>query len=596
MTKIETIREDTYCDLLKKLHQYHKCSLIRPTGFGKTWMLTKLIQEPEFKNILYLYPIQVIKNTVIERYYDDISAEDASIDEETIQTADALKTIPNVTLMTYNKLARLSIKEINSLKFDLIIFDEVHRLGAEKSKLNVSRLIACNKNAYFVGATATPNRMDGFDVINVFFNDISVFDYNAHDAFKDGLLKRPYYCYCTYDIQGDIKNTEKELNEPAFTAGITDVETSMSEMIFKKHVIEASKLYNMQTVIKETCDECLADTSYMKFIIFFSSTRNLNSKKDTVREWYQTAFPNHKIRPLVIISETQTLADNINKLSELKHDTNTIDLIFCIDMLNMGYHVNDLSGIMMYRGTSSDIIYIQQLGRALSSGAENPCIVFDVVDNLHRKAVFDLQTKANKIASKQKNTVSSIGYHVNSNGQIVDKDDAESPFVLQSDGSVTDLLGNKTNLMLSEQNIVIEKPDYNTPDWKTNSNAILPEDLVATRHEATYRELIAKLVAEPMHQRCKMAINAHFRRWCERKGYPYPISDEQLKDLYGISKHDFKNDFIEILRTNHLDYPLQDAAKLLAIGENDGIPPLRIFARIRNVSIAQILDLLEITE
>lgn len=57
-------------------------------------------------------------------------------------------------------------------------------------------------------------------------------------------------------------------------------------------------------------------------------------------------------------------------------------------MMNMGYHVDDLTGIIMYRGTKSGTVYIQQLGRILSSGASNAGIVIDVVDNIHQHSVY----------------------------------------------------------------------------------------------------------------------------------------------------------------------------------------------------------------
>lgn len=605
MPATKDVRQRTYEDLLEKLNQHHKCALIRPTGFGKTWMLTSLIQEPQFKTILYLYPIQVIKNTVVAKYFDDIedvsnaTDEDNFTDEETLETLHEMQEIENVILMTYNKLARLSVQEIKDMSFDLVIFDEVHRIGAPKTKAAVSKLFAYNADSYFVGATATPNRTDAFDVVNTFFNDITVFEYNAHDAFQDGLLLKPYYCYCTYDINGDVKNSQKNIKEPAFIAGkdFTDKDTVIATEIFNKKLIEISHIYNMEHVIQETCTNYLPSTDYMKFIVFFSTMSQMDDKSESVEYWFKKAFPSHKISSLTITSKNTKTAKNVDKLENLVPRPNRIDLIYCIDMLNMGYHVNDLSGILMYRGTSSDIIYIQQLGRALSSGAENPCIVFDVVDNLHRKAVFDLQVNNTKLTkTKKKNTTISCGWHVNDQGKIVDKDGDEAPVKINVDGTIVDLLDNKTNFVLNDDNTVTDKNDYEIPDWKLNSNTILPEDIIATGHEATYRELIAKLVAEPIHQRCKMAITAHFERWCKKHKYKYPITDEELKSLYGTSKEDFKKEFVCILKANKLNYPLQDAAKLLAIGEAKGIPPLRMFARIRNVSIEQILDLLDLSQ
>ena len=51
-------------------------------------------------------------------------------------------------------------------------------------------------------------------------------------------------------------------------------------------------------------------------------------------------------------------------------------------MLNEGLHVSDISGVIMLRPTSSPIIYMQQLGRALSVGHNSEPIVFDIVNNV----------------------------------------------------------------------------------------------------------------------------------------------------------------------------------------------------------------------
>ena len=112
---------------------------------------------------------------------------------------------------------------------------------------------------------------------------------------------------------------------------------------------------------------------------------------------------------------------------------------------------------------------------------------------------------------------------------------------------------------------------------------------------ATYRELLAKAVAEPMSQRCRMAIHIHFRKWCEAMNVPYPITKEELNRMNNVSSDDFVEHFRTLLASKHLDYPLQDAEQLLAFGEDDTDRiPLRICAKIKNVSVRAILDLLEL--
>lgn len=586
MCKVEDIRTKTYEDLLVKLKEHGKCAVIRPTGFGKTFMLTSLLNEKKYQNILYLYPIQVVKNTVVDRFFENMEGDDEdAFDEETLETLKALQEIDGVTLMTYSKLVRLKTADFKSMTYDLIICDELHRIGAPKTKLAISKLIANNKNAHLVGATATPNRSDAFDVVNTYFNDITTFEYNAHDAFKDGLLKKPYYCYCTYDLETDLK-------EAAFMAG-EDVDDIKVTEVLNKNLIEISNIYNMENIIKTTCDKYLPDTNYMKFIIFFSTMKQMSDKLDDVKGWFKAAYPNHNIDTLIITSENAETTANINKLESLEKCDNHIDLVCCIDMLNMGYHVNNLSGILMYRGTSSDIIYIQQLGRALSSGASHSAIVFDVVDNLHRKGVFDLQVNESKelSESKRRNTTISCGWKVNDKGIIVDQDGDEAPLVLK-DGNVYDNMGNMTNFVVAPTGEIIDDENYKPDSMKARCNRIEPEDIIATGNEATYRELIAKLVAEPMHQRCKMALELHFRKWCIANGLPYPITNDEMQRISELTKEDFLKEFEQNINNISPDYPLHDVEKLLSLAEADGVPPLRLFAKLKNVSIPQILNVL----
>ena len=75
-TKVEVNRKATYNDLITKLSKApHNVALPRPTGWGKTWLATELISSKKYKNILYVYPAEVIRQTVVDRYYHDYDEE-----------------------------------------------------------------------------------------------------------------------------------------------------------------------------------------------------------------------------------------------------------------------------------------------------------------------------------------------------------------------------------------------------------------------------------------------------------------------------------------------------------------------------------------
>lgn len=535
MQNVEQIREKTRKDLEEKLQAYGKCALVRCTGFGKTWLLSSLTQK--YNKVLYLYPAEVIKNTVenvvkkskASKKMQDIEEENMSKQFQAKLKAECEELdTHNITFMTYMKLIRLSDEDFEALlEYDLIIFDECHRLGAEKTRLAVDKLFETCSDAKFIGATATPDRSDSFDVIDTFFDNIVVYPYTLHDAIQDGIIKKPYYCYCTYDIETDLK-------EAALTAG-EDVNNITVREVLKSKLIEISQIYNLETIIKDTITKYAKEQNYLKFIVFFDGFKQLKNKGEDVRGWFQKAFPNYSINALTITSQTKQESENVAKLDELVYRDKGIDLIYCVDMLNMGYHVNDLTGIVMYRGTSSSIIFNQQLGRALSTGNENSCIVFDIVDNLHRKCVYELYDKS-KVRKRKRKTLPT----------------AEA----MTEIDVTDMIKEEIDELREQFKEDRESSGLEPEKWWKFCNDFGPEDLYATGHEATYRELIAKAVAEPVAQRCKRAQEEHFKRWCIMNSQPYPSTRAELikKDL---------------------------------------MPPLEPYARWQNVTVGQILDEME---
>ena len=79
---------------------------------------------------------------------------------------------------------------------------------------------------------------------------------------------------------------------------------------------------------------------------------------DKVPEWFSLIDPHpHVYRAYADDPSTSKAFANF-KVDESEH----LKLLFCIDMLNEGIHVNGVSGVILLRPTISPIIYKQQIG------------------------------------------------------------------------------------------------------------------------------------------------------------------------------------------------------------------------------------------
>lgn len=477
---ISKLRNDTYLNAKRVLAETNDCVIIRPTGFGKTGILTKFIDD--YTNILYLYPSDVVRQAVLRFYYQNNIPDD--------------KTIDNVTFMTYTKLAMMKKSEILNLpQYDCIILDECHKVGAIKTCNKLDMLLDSQRETHtchLIGATATPDRMDSVDEISRYFGINKCFEYNLHNAFQDNVLQRPYYFFCKYADTDNLDKMVKDLTD----SELRKIYKKKSEISLRNdlsaRMIEMADMFNMENVVYNICEQYAPSTEYMKFVCFFSSFDSIKTNGPKVKEWFSKAYPTHKVHTLEITSETTDTHANVHKLRHMTATSNKIDLIFTCDMMNMGYHVDDLTGIVMYRGTKSGTVYIQQLGRILSSGASNAGIVIDVVDNIHQHSVYRVLDGTSIYTKNAKTRMTSL--------QKKKDDDVQhntSKFTKRDDAELKGLERRFSNPEKMKQFFA--------------SNTLQKEDLIAIDYEASYRELIAKTVAEAKSMRCRQA----WARWLE---------------------------------------------------------------------------------
>ncbi len=122
----------------------------------------------------------------------------------------------------------------------------------------------------------------------------------------------------------------------------------------------------------------LEESHLGKYIVFCANLDHLNEMKGLATEWFCGVDPEPHIYTAYADDPKTGQEFEAFKADESAH----LKLLYCIDMLNEGIHVEGVDGVILLRPTVSPTIYKQQVGRALAAGGKKTPIIFDIVMNI----------------------------------------------------------------------------------------------------------------------------------------------------------------------------------------------------------------------
>ena len=128
----------------------------------------------------------------------------------------------------------------------------------------------------------------------------------------------------------------------------------------------------------EEAEAHLEESHLGKYIVFCASFDHLNEMKGLATEWFCGVDPEPHIYTAYAEDPKTGQEFEAFKADESAH----LKLLYCIDMLNEGIHVEGVDGVILLRPTVSPTIYKQQVGRALAAGGKKTPIIFDIVMNI----------------------------------------------------------------------------------------------------------------------------------------------------------------------------------------------------------------------
>jgi len=212
--------------------------------------------------------------------------------------------------------------------FDYIIIDETHRAGAR----TYQKVLDYFQPKFLLGMTATPERMDGFDIFALFDHSIG-YEIRLQRAMEERLLS-PFHYFGVTDITVD----GEELDDKS------DFNLLVSEERVNR-IIGIAQNYG-------------CDNGIPRGLIFCS-------RVDEAEEL--SRLFNLRGLATLALSGKDSEEDRLNAIDRLETDNlaNKLDYVFTVDIFNEGVDIPKINQIIMLRPTQSAIIFVQQLGRGL---------------------------------------------------------------------------------------------------------------------------------------------------------------------------------------------------------------------------------------
>lgn len=352
--ELQPHQKEAYEKVLEKFSKSNRTSVIFPTGCGKSFIALKLLEDNKEKRALFISPSHEI-NRQLRSYIEKYIGKDK---------------LPKLTLYLYQGLFKMSDEVMRNLKPEIIVMDEIHRAGAEKWEEKVRKLIEMYPNAKVLGVTATPERMDEKNMVEEMFEENIASEITLQEAIRKGIVKPPKYVTAIYSFKKELDDIKNK---------IVQCENADKKNTLIDKYNKAKNMLDKADGLPEIFCKNMTEKSG-KYIVFCKDTNHIRKMIEESKIWLKDIDSNPEIYVATYENTKQANSRQIKDFENSK--TNHLKLLFSVDKLNEGLHVEDIDGVIMLRPTKSRIIYLQQLGRVLSSdkNRKQP-IVFDIVNN-----------------------------------------------------------------------------------------------------------------------------------------------------------------------------------------------------------------------
>lgn len=319
--------------------------VILPTGMGKTIFAAL---DAKRLNVRTLFIVH--KNDILTEAYDKFNAVWPEVSKGFFNATEK-DTTSQLIFASKDTLYRDgNIDQFQPNDFDYIIIDEVHHSSCTTYK----KITDYFTPKYMLGLTATPERQDRTDILELFDYNI-YYELPQREAIECGYLSGFKY----YGLKDDIDYSQIRHNGVHYD--VADLGRKLNipernEAIFQKYSILANN--------KKSIGFCV----------------NIKHAIDMAG-----FFRRKGIAAAAVHSDTTLLSAEQKKAYIQDFRDNSLQILFTVDLFNEGVDFPDVEALLFLRPTESKTIFIQQLGRGLRlSPNKSHVIVLDFIGNFKK--------------------------------------------------------------------------------------------------------------------------------------------------------------------------------------------------------------------
>ena len=255
---------------------------------------------------------------------------------------------------------RLNTLTLSESFYDFIIIDEVHHIAASSYRPILNHF----NPQILLGLTATPERMDGEDILKDFSDTIAA-EIRLPEALNRKLLCPFQYFGVTDSI--DLSHVQWQ-NGRYLPSELTRIYTENDRRV--REVIS-------------NLDKYLRDKNDVRALCFCVTQEHA--------QYMAEKFRLAGLKADYLVSSRNEFREELRR----KFTSKEINYLFAVDIFNEGIDIPDIDTVLFLRPTESLTVFLQQLGRGLRLAENKECLtVLDFVGNSRPEYDFEGKFRA----------------------------------------------------------------------------------------------------------------------------------------------------------------------------------------------------------